>query len=49
VTPTSYLELITTFKTILREKRDEVMALKMRYENGYNCLIDTEQKVSKMQ
>jgi len=49
VTPTSYLELITTFKTILREKRDEIMSLKNRYENGYNCLIDTEQKVSKMQ
>lgn len=48
MTPTSYLELITTFKTILKEKREEVMALKKRYENGYNCLISTEANVSKM-
>ena len=49
VTPTSYLELITTFKTILKEKREEIMALKNRYEHGYNCLISTEANVSKMQ
>jgi len=49
VTPTSYLELITTFKTILKEKREEVMGLKNRYENGYSCLISTEANVSKMQ
>ena len=48
VTPTSYLELITTFKTILKEKREEVMGLKNRYENGYSCLISTEANVSKM-
>ena len=49
VTPTSYLELITTFKNILKEKREEVMGLKNRYENGYSCLISTEANVSKMQ
>jgi dynein heavy chain len=49
VTPTSYLELITTFKTILKEKRVEIMALKNRYEHGYNSLISTEANVSKMQ
>lgn len=49
VTPTSYLELITTFKTLLAQKRDEIMGLKNRYENGYNCLIKTEQDVGKMQ
>lgn len=49
VTPTSYLELITTFKNILKEKREEVMGLKNRYENGYTCLISTETKVSTMQ
>ena len=48
VTPTSYLELITTFKTILKEKREEIMGLKNRYENGYACLITTELSVSKM-
>lgn len=49
VTPTSYLELIYTFKTILKEKREEIMALKNRYEHGYNCLISTEANVSNMQ
>jgi dynein heavy chain len=49
VTPTSYLELITTFKNILKEKREEVMAMKNRYLHGYNSLISTESNVSKMQ
>jgi dynein heavy chain len=49
VTPTSYLELINTFKKLLKEKRDEIMALKNRYSNGYDCLIRTESSVSKMQ
>jgi len=48
VTPTSYLELINTFKTLLKMKRSEVMALKNRYANGYDCLIDTESKVNLM-
>jgi dynein heavy chain len=48
VTPTSYLELINTFKSLLGEKREEIMNLKNRYSNGYECLIDTEQKVNKM-
>ena len=49
VTPTSYLELITTFKNLLNEKREEIMALKNRYEHGYKCLISTGENVSKMQ
>jgi dynein heavy chain len=48
VTPTSYLELINTFKTLLAEKRAEIMALKNRYGNGYDCLIGTEEKVLTM-
>ena len=35
VTPTSYLELIITFKTLLDEKRKEVKANINKYENGY--------------
>jgi dynein heavy chain len=35
VTPTSYLELINTFKTLLKEKRTEVKNLKDRYANGF--------------
>jgi dynein heavy chain len=49
VTPTSYLELINTFKNLLDVKRKEVMALKNRYANGYDCLVDTELKVNSMQ
>jgi len=49
VTPTSYLELIATFKTLLAEKRHEVHALKEKYSNGYDCLIATEESVGRMQ
>jgi dynein heavy chain len=35
VTPTSYLELINTFKTLLKEKRIEVKNLENRYANGF--------------
>jgi dynein heavy chain len=48
VTPTSYLELINTFKALLAEKREEVASLRDRYANGYDCLIDTEGKVNTM-
>jgi len=49
VTPTSYLELINTFKTLLKEKRTEVKNLKDRYANGFECLVSTETKVNIMQ
>ena len=45
VTPTSYLELITTFKTLLAEKRKYVTQQRDRYKNGYETLISTELKV----
>ena len=49
VTPTSYLELINTFKNLLDIKRKEVMALKNRYADGYDCLVSTEASVNIMQ
>jgi dynein heavy chain len=49
VTPTSYLELISTFKKLLKDKRTEILNLKERYENGYECLITTEGEVTGMQ
>jgi len=49
VTPTSYLELINTFKTLLKEKRTEIANLKDRYANGFDCLVETETKVNTMQ
>lgn len=38
VTPTSYLALITTFKTLLQKKREEILNLKARYEMGLGKL-----------
>ena len=38
VTPTSYLELISSFKTLLGNKRNEVMKMKKRYEVGLEKL-----------
>lgn len=49
VTPTSYLELISTFKMLLASKRKEIMDLKDRYSNGYDCLVSTETQVNKLQ
>ena len=38
VTPTSYLALIWTFKSLLTGKRDEILNLKTRYEMGLGKL-----------
>jgi len=38
VTPTSYLELIMTFKTVLGKKRQEILQLKNRYATGLEKL-----------
>ena len=38
VTPTSYLALITTFKSLLKRKREEILSLKTRYEMGLGKL-----------
>lgn len=46
VTPTSYLELIQTFKRLLDKKRTEVANLRDRYANGYQTLLTTEDKVN---
>ena len=48
VTPTSYLELIQTFKTLLRVKREETMALKNRYIIGLEKLEFAASQVSVM-
>jgi dynein heavy chain, axonemal len=49
VTPTSYLELIITFKQLLEEKRKDVTASINKYENGFQKIIDTEGNVEGMQ
>ncbi|KAI5107507.1 dynein heavy chain 7, axonemal isoform X1 [Silurus meridionalis] len=49
VTPTSYLELISTFKVLLECKRTEVMKLKQRYEIGLEKLNSAAAQVATMQ
>ncbi|XP_073402803.1 dynein axonemal heavy chain 7 [Dendrobates tinctorius] len=49
VTPTSYLELISTFKTLLQKKRSEVMNMKRRYEVGLEKLESASSQVATMQ
>ncbi|XP_066541990.1 dynein axonemal heavy chain 7 isoform X2 [Hoplias malabaricus] len=49
VTPTSYLELISTFKVLLERKRTEVMKLKQRYEVGLEKLESAAAQVATMQ
>lgn len=49
VTPTSYLELIKTFKALLADKRHSVKTLKFRYLNGLEKLGFAQSSVAKMQ
>lgn len=46
VTPTSYLELISTFKSLLGKRRDVVHKLKRRYEVGLEKLNSAAGQVS---
>lgn len=48
VTPTSYIELISSFKSILAEKRKLNKQLIYKYENGYIKIIETERAVEEM-
>lgn len=49
VTPTSYLELIMTFKTLLLQKRDEINLMKNRYTGGLDKLAFAATQVAIMQ
>lgn len=49
VTPTSYLELILTFKKLLGQKRTEIMTLKNRYVTGLEKLEFAASQVAIMQ
>ena len=49
VTPTSYLELINTFKNLLAVQRHEVFEAKARYDNGLAKLAETAAQVDVMQ
>ncbi|XP_067685210.1 dynein axonemal heavy chain 3-like [Haliotis asinina] len=49
VTPTSYLELIKTFKNLLNKKRLEILTLKNRYMVGLEKLEFSESQINVMQ
>lgn len=49
VTPTSYLELIGSFKSLLGNKQDETMKAKRRYEVGLEKLAFAASQVAEMQ
>ncbi|KAL5473898.1 hypothetical protein EMCRGX_G028462 [Ephydatia muelleri] len=49
VTPTSYLELILTFKSLLFKKRDELTTMRQRYLTGLEKLQFAASQVSVMQ
>ena len=49
VTPTSYLELIQTFKSLLIFKRNEVLLMKNRYTGGLEKLAFAATQVAVMQ
>ena len=49
VTPLSYLELLSTYKTLLESKRENILNEKRRYETGLEQLAKAEDAVSVMQ
>ncbi|KXZ48211.1 DHC-9 protein [Gonium pectorale] len=48
VTPTSYLELLLSYKSLLARRQNEVMTVKRRYEIGLEKLNVTEESVTGM-
>jgi dynein heavy chain len=49
ITPTSYLELLSSFVSILAMKRKQVGTAQHRYQVGLTKIIDSEQQVSGLQ
>ncbi|EDV24937.1 uncharacterized protein TRIADDRAFT_25541, partial [Trichoplax adhaerens] len=49
VTPTSYLELISSFKLLLSQKRNEIIKVSKRYEGGLQKLAFASEQVASMQ
>ncbi|MEW5311651.1 MAG: hypothetical protein WDW38_003347 [Sanguina aurantia] len=48
LTPTSYLELLLSYKGLLGKRQSEVMTVKRRYEVGLEKLMSTEESVQGM-
>ncbi|KAI8807084.1 dynein heavy chain and region D6 of dynein motor-domain-containing protein [Cladochytrium replicatum] len=49
VTPTSYLELLHSYKTLLQRRRDEISAIRRRYLGGLDKLQFAAEQVLRMQ
>jgi dynein heavy chain len=49
VTPTSYLEMISIYQTLLNERKQYIKGLRDRYKNGYDCLVSTEKYVTTLE
>ena len=49
VTPTSYLELLSSYQAMLAARQGAVSALRQRYAVGLEKLVATEESVAKMQ
>lgn len=49
VTPTSYLELLSTYNRVLTEKRKEIGTLRDRLSIGVDKLVTTEKQVNELQ
>jgi dynein heavy chain len=49
VTPTSYIEMINQFSSLLGKKQTEVRNLYEKYENGYQQIIEAEESVGGFQ
>jgi dynein heavy chain len=48
VTPTSYLELLNTFRKLVDDRRKSISDNITRYINGVEKILSTEKDVSKM-
>jgi dynein heavy chain len=48
VTPTSYLELLSSYKTVFKERTKQVGDAKMRLSKGLTVLADAEVEVDKL-
>jgi dynein heavy chain len=49
VTPTSYLQLISTYRSLLGERRDTIGEQRRRLKNGYDKIIKTEKLVNQLE
>ena len=49
VTPTSYLELLSTYKRTYKDRKKEVYEGKIRLERGLNVLANASVEVAKLQ